>query len=58
MAAYHDKKFWRQLQKNGMARDFSWDASAQRYIELYESLAPGLSRLALRPVHDRVLRVK
>jgi starch synthase len=40
VAAYHDKKGWRQLQKNGMARDFSWDASAQRYIELYESLAP------------------
>ncbi|HTO45306.1 MAG TPA: glycogen synthase GlgA [Burkholderiales bacterium] len=36
--AYHDKKTWRQLQKNGMARDFSWDASAQRYIALYESL--------------------
>jgi starch synthase len=38
VAAYHDKKVWRQLQKNGMARDFSWDASAQRYVELYESL--------------------
>jgi starch synthase len=36
--AFHDKKVWRQLQKNGMARDFSWDASAQRYIQLYESL--------------------
>lgn len=36
--AYYDKKIWRQLQKNGMARDFSWDASAQRYIALYESL--------------------
>jgi starch synthase len=38
VAAYHDKKGWRQLQKNGMARDFSWDASAQHYLELYESL--------------------
>ena len=38
VAAYHDKKTWRQIQKNGMARDFSWDVSAQRYIELYESL--------------------
>ena len=38
VAAYHDKKIWRQLQKNGMARDFSWDASAQRYVSLYESL--------------------
>jgi starch synthase len=38
VAAYYDKKVWRQLQKNGMARDFSWDASAQRYVQLYESL--------------------
>ena len=38
VAAYYDKKVWRQLQKNGMARDFSWDASAQRYVLLYESL--------------------
>jgi starch synthase len=38
VAAYHDKKVWRQLQKNGMACDFSWDASAQRYVQLYQSL--------------------
>ena len=38
VAAYHDKKGWRQLQKNAMARDFSWDASAQHYVALYESL--------------------
>jgi len=38
IAAYRDKKLWRQLQKNGMARDFSWEASARRYIELYEAL--------------------
>ncbi len=38
IAAYGDKRTWRQLQKNGMARDFSWDASAQRYIAMYESL--------------------
>jgi starch synthase len=41
VAAYQDKKLWRQLQKNGMARDFSWSASAQRYTALYESLARG-----------------
>jgi starch synthase len=36
--AYGDKKTWRQLQKNGMARDFSWEHSAQLYAELYQSL--------------------
>jgi starch synthase len=38
VSAYHDKKLWRQLQKNGMAKDFSWEASAQRYLELYQTL--------------------
>ena len=38
VAAYRDKKTWRQLQKNGMARDFSWDASAQQYVALYQAL--------------------
>jgi starch synthase len=38
VSVYRDKKVWRQLQKNGMARDFSWDASGQRYIALYEAM--------------------
>jgi starch synthase len=29
---------WRKMQKNGMARDFSWTASASRYIGLYNTL--------------------
>ena len=36
-----DKKLWRQLQKNGMAQDFSWEASAAQYVELYASLVAG-----------------
>jgi starch synthase len=38
LAVYRDKKAWRTLQKNGMGRDFSWERSAQQYIELYRSL--------------------
>jgi starch synthase len=38
-----DKKAWRQLQKNGMAQDFSWDASGARYVALYESMRRGES---------------
>ncbi len=37
-AAYHDKKIWRQLQKNGMNRVFSWEARAQQYLDLYREL--------------------
>lgn len=34
----HDQKAWRQLQINAMSRDFSWDRSAQAYIDLYQSI--------------------
>lgn len=36
--AYHNKKTWQRLQKNGMAKDFSWQASATTYQEIYYSL--------------------
>lgn len=29
---------WKKMQKNGMARDFSWTVSASRYIGLYNAL--------------------
>ncbi|WP_374566835.1 glycogen synthase, partial [Nitrosomonas sp.] len=37
-ATYHDKKTWQRLQKNGMAKDFSWQASAMAYLKIYRSL--------------------
>ncbi|HZP92203.1 MAG TPA: glycogen synthase GlgA [Burkholderiales bacterium] len=36
--AYRNKRLWRQIQKNGMARDFSWQASARQYLQLYHEL--------------------
>lgn len=35
---YRNRRSWRQLQKSGMARDFSWETTATRYLELYRSL--------------------
>jgi starch synthase len=32
------KKAWQALQLNAMSADFSWQASAKKYIKLYESL--------------------
>jgi starch synthase len=40
-AAFDDKPGWRQLQRNAMAQDFSWERSATRYIELYYRAAAG-----------------
>ena len=39
VAAYHDPTVWRALQRNGMARDFGWDAAAREYTALYERIA-------------------
>jgi starch synthase len=41
VAAYGDQRVWRQLQKNGMKRDFSWEARAQQYLDLYHTLPVG-----------------
>ena len=38
LAAYHKKPVWRQLQKTGMQRDFSWRHAAQQYVELYRRM--------------------
>ncbi|MBI3166000.1 MAG: glycogen synthase [Anaerolineales bacterium] len=35
---YEDREKWSALQRNGMARDFSWQASAKKYLDLYQSL--------------------
>lgn len=34
-----DREKWQTLQRNGMSRDFSWKASAAKYLELYKALA-------------------
>ena len=34
--AFEDEKRWQGIVERGMARDHSWDASAARYVELYE----------------------
>jgi starch synthase len=33
--AYGDPRTWQRIQKNGMKKDFSWEASAKRYVQLY-----------------------
>jgi starch synthase len=40
IALYREPKEWRQLQRTGMAMDFSWGAAARRYAEVYAGLLP------------------
>jgi starch synthase len=37
LAIRRQNELWRQLQRNGMAQDFSWRASAERYERLYRA---------------------
>jgi starch synthase len=36
LTAFRDKASWQTLMRNGMARDFSWGASAREYGKVYE----------------------
>jgi len=42
LKVYPDRSAWEKLQRNGMAQDFSWSRSAQKYLELYQSLIKNL----------------
>jgi starch synthase len=41
VGVYAEQRSWRQLQKNGMQRDFSWEARARQYLDLYRTLPIG-----------------
>ena len=38
LEVYKDKAAWRKLQRNGMAEDHSWAASAREYEKLYRKI--------------------
>ena len=44
LQAFRDEASWQVLMRNGMARDFSWGASAKEYVKVYER-----ARLASTP---------
>lgn len=35
---YGDTKVWQKIMKSGMKSDFSWNASAKKYIDLYKTI--------------------
>jgi starch synthase len=38
---YNDRESWNQLQRRAMVRDYGWERSARRYLDLYAALVPG-----------------
>jgi starch synthase len=42
LAAWREPRRWREIQRAGMQRDFSWRAAARQYADLYSRIArPG-----------------
>jgi starch synthase len=39
LSTFRNRKAWNQLMNNAMTRNFSWEAQAKRYIELYSGLS-------------------
>jgi len=42
---YQDATVWRVIQRNGMAKDFSWKASAAEYGKLYAAVKAGRNQM-------------
>ena len=39
--AFRDQTSWQALMRNGMSKDFSWNASAREYVKVYERVRQG-----------------
>jgi starch synthase len=39
LSLFEDRDLWRKVQVAGMQQDFSWDASAREYVQVYERAA-------------------
>ena len=35
---YNDKNVWKKIVKNAMTSDFSWNASAEKYLAMYKEI--------------------
>ena len=47
IATYHKKTLWKSLQEKVMRLDYSWDASAKKYVALYMK---ALEKVGLKPL--------
>jgi starch synthase len=47
LRAFQDKATWQKLMRNGMAKDFSWTASAREYTKVYERVRASRAESAI-----------
>ena len=50
LKAFRDQRAWQTLMRNGMSKDFSWNASAREYVRVYEKALQGRAAPALAAV--------
>ena len=50
LRAFRDQTSWQALMRNGMSKDFSWNASAKEYVRVYEKALQTRSTPALATV--------
>jgi starch synthase len=62
LGVFADRQTWRRIQEAGMRVDFSWEASARQYVQVYERAAATLHRRGIdgirqnQDVHRQQLR--
>jgi starch synthase len=49
LADFRQPKVWQRVMLNGMAKDYSWTASARQYVKIYESLRKAKVRIKSAP---------
>jgi starch synthase len=50
LQAYKDQKGWQMLMRNGMAKDFSWTASAREYVRIYDRVRQAKLKRESEPI--------
>jgi starch synthase len=50
LSAFRDQSSWQKLMRNGMGKDFSWNASAREYVRVYEKALQAQTTAALTTV--------
>jgi starch synthase len=53
LKAFRDQTSWQQLMRNGMSKDFSWNASAREYVRVFERVRQ--ARNNLTPALEKAL---
>ena len=53
---FYESKTWQQIMRNGMAKDFSWESSAQQYLKLYRKTVDERRKSQIRSNKPRTVK--